>query len=214
MTGAPKARSSSRHHLRRQRRRGGADEAQRLRAMVSPIAPGARQDRLVHGRHRRVPGRLHLVQPGEELERVEARRAGHAARPPPATTAPPAIRPWMWNSGMMLRQRSSGVRRERRGDVLRRGGRRCAGDSGTILGRDVVPEVCSTSATSSGCGERPGAPPARPARRSARSVKSPAAAGASAPARRSACRAVGRDRAPGSQRRLRSPAPWRFRSDR
>jgi hypothetical protein len=50
---------------------------------------------------------------------------------------------------MMLRQTSSGVRRS----VLRI----CVAEavmftcrSGTIFGRDVVPEVCNTSATSSG----------------------------------------------------------------
>ena len=43
------------------------------------VARRARQDRLVHGRHRRVPGRLRLVEPLEEAERVEARRAEHAA---------------------------------------------------------------------------------------------------------------------------------------
>ena len=49
------------------------------RAMISRLLRGARQDRLVHGRHRRVPGRLGLVHPGKELERVEAGRAEHAA---------------------------------------------------------------------------------------------------------------------------------------
>ena len=57
----------------------------------------------------------------------------------------------MWNSGMTLRQRSSGVSasvvRMWRAEAARL---RCS--SGTILGREVVPEVCSTSATSSACG--------------------------------------------------------------
>ena len=59
-----------------------------------------------------------------------------------------AIRPWMWNSGMTLRQRSAGVSasvvRICRAEAARL---RCS--SGTILGREVVPEVCSTSASSS-----------------------------------------------------------------
>ena len=73
------------------------------------VARGAREDRLVHGRHRRVPGRLRLVEPVEEVQRVEARRAEDRCRRRRATTATAAIRPWMWNSGMMLRQRSAGV---------------------------------------------------------------------------------------------------------
>ena len=87
-----------------------------------------------------------------------------ALKPGVQTTEPPAasdasaaaISPWMWNSGMTLRQASSGVERQR--------ARRCAAPrrvtlpwvSGTIFGRAVVPEVCSTSATSSGsAGPRP-----------------------------------------------------------
>ena len=61
-----------------------------------------------------------------------------------------AISPWMWNSGMMLRHTSSGVS----ASVVAMW---CAEAvtlrwvSGTIFGRDVVPEVCSTSAMSSAC---------------------------------------------------------------
>ena len=60
----------------------------------------------------------------------------------------PAISPWMWKSGMMLRQRSPG-RREIQSAILRADAQRLAPVSGTILGRDVVPEVWSTSAASS-----------------------------------------------------------------
>src|SRR5262249_20181891 len=71
---------------------------------------------------------------------------------PPADSGArmPAIRPWMWNSGMMFRPRSFAVN-----DVVWRMLRADAvtlrWDSGTIFGRDVVPEVCSTKAMSSGC---------------------------------------------------------------
>ncbi len=60
-----------------------------------------------------------------------------------------AIRPWMWKSGITFRQRSSGVRRRvARMFPAEAHTFRCS--SGTIFGREVVPEVWSTSATSSG----------------------------------------------------------------
>ena len=86
-----------------------------------------------------------------------------ALKPGVQNTLPPAqsedstepMRPWMWNNGMTLRQRSAGVRlRMSRMWPAEAQTLRC--DSGTILGREVVPEVCSTSATSSG----PANPPA------------------------------------------------------
>ena len=79
-------------------------------------------------------------------------RAEDRGRRRPARTSIAAIRPWMWNSGMMLRQRSSGVSAERGADVPGRGREVARGSSGTIFGREVVPEVCRTSATSSGAG--------------------------------------------------------------
>jgi hypothetical protein len=59
----------------------------------------------------------------------------------------------MWNSGMTSRQRSRGVKAKVPA-MLRAEAVRLCWRSGTILGRDVVPEVWSTSATSSesGCG--------------------------------------------------------------
>ena len=45
--------------------------------------------------------------------------------------------------------------------------------NGTILGRDVVPEVCSTNATSSACAA-PGCAAAAPVRDEVSSVKEPA----------------------------------------
>ena len=61
----------------------------------------------------------------------------------------PAIRPWMWNSGMMFRPQSF-ASKPRVSRMLRADAARLRCDSGTILGRDVVPEVCSTMDTSSG----------------------------------------------------------------
>ena len=54
-----------------------------------------------------------------------------ALKPGVQNTLPPAasedstaaISPWMWNSGMMLRQRSSGRQAERRADMGGRGGK-------------------------------------------------------------------------------------------
>ena len=60
----------------------------------------------------------------------------------------PAISPWMWKSGMMLRQRSPGSS-ESQSAMLPADAQRLAPESGTIFGRDVVPEVCSTRAVSS-----------------------------------------------------------------
>src|SRR5882757_10082556 len=58
-----------------------------------------------------------------------------------------AIRPWMWNSGMMLRQRSLGFSASAP-PMWRAEAARLAADRGTILGRAVVPDVCSTRAVS------------------------------------------------------------------
>ena len=44
-----------------------------------PVLRRALQDRLVHRRHRRVPGRVELLHPGKELGSVEARRGYQAA---------------------------------------------------------------------------------------------------------------------------------------
>ena len=80
-----------------------------------------------------------------------------ALKPGAQTTLPPAatlvstaaIRPWMWNSGMTLRQRSWRSRASV-SPMWRAEAQTLRWLSGTILGREVVPEVCSTSATSSG----------------------------------------------------------------
>ena len=64
----------------------------------------------------------------------------------------PAISPWMWNSGMMLRPRSAAVKCERCVAMLSADFATLACVSGTIFGREVVPEVCRISATSLGLG--------------------------------------------------------------
>jgi hypothetical protein len=72
----------------------------------------------------------------------------HATLPPAVSEASrPATSPWMWKSGITLRQRSVGdsdrVRATLAADAQRL---RCS--RGTSFGRDVVPEVCSSNAIS------------------------------------------------------------------
>ena len=57
----------------------------------------------------------------------------------------PAMMPWMWNNGITLRERSAGVSCSAAA-MLRADQARLRCRSGTIFGRDVVPDVCSTSA--------------------------------------------------------------------
>ena len=66
-------------HKRRQRRRGRADQAQPDAGDLIRIEPRLGENRLMHGRHRGVPGRRKLAQPAEEAIDVAARRANHAA---------------------------------------------------------------------------------------------------------------------------------------
>ena len=145
------------HHLRRQGRRGGAEEAQLHPPDDLPVALRPRQDRLVHGRHRRVPGGPLRIEPAEEAQRVEARRADH--------------RPAARERGQRRRDQPVDVeqRHHVEAGVVRRqlpGSARCCRAeavtlrwvSGTIFGRAVVPEVCSTSATSSALRPCPAAP--------------------------------------------------------
>ena len=95
-----------------------------------------------------------------------------------ATTVPPvcsvdsveATSPCTWKSGMTHSETSSGVRSyvaaTLRSDVVRL---RCV--SGTRLGRDVVPLVCSTSATSSVVGHDESSVPPEPSARPEPSVR-------------------------------------------
>ena len=63
------------HDLRRQRGGRGADEAEAGCLDRGPVTAGARQNRLMHGGYGAVPARRSLLHPGEEPQRVEARRA-------------------------------------------------------------------------------------------------------------------------------------------
>ena len=73
----------------------------------------------------------------------------------------PAIRPWMWKSGMMFSPRSAAVNCSVRAMWVAEAARlRC--ESGTIFGLEVVPEVCSSIEMSSGSAMPPcaaGVPP-------------------------------------------------------
>ena len=75
MTGQRKRLLERMEHRHRQGGRTRTDEAQRIGLDHLGIAIGARQDRLVHGRHRRVPGGLRLLHPAKEFQRVETRCA-------------------------------------------------------------------------------------------------------------------------------------------
>ncbi len=68
-----------RDDLRRHRRRGRSEEAQRIGGDDVLVLRGAREDRLMHRWHRRVPGRPGLTYPAEEFQRVETGRAEHGA---------------------------------------------------------------------------------------------------------------------------------------
>src|SRR6516225_7026155 len=89
-----------------------------------------------------------------------------ALKPGVHTTSPPAaseertaaISPWMWKSGMMLRQRSSG-RSAKVAPMCLAEAAMLACDSGTNFGRDVVPEVWRRRATSSGVAKPEAAEP-------------------------------------------------------
>src|SRR5208282_6235158 len=89
--------------------------------------------------------------------RHQSKKCG-ALNPGVQTTLAPAasdanntpINPLTWNRGITLRHRSHGVRSSVATTLLIDAAR-LACVSGTILGRAVVPDVNSTSASSSGC---------------------------------------------------------------
>ena len=116
-------------------------------------------------------GRASSIQP----KNLSALKPGVQHTWPPADSGAriPAISPWMWNSGMMFRPRSVGES-ARNSRMLRAEAQTLRCESGTIFGRDVVPEVCSTSATSSGWAKPPWAGLAAPAGEASRSSKLPA----------------------------------------
>src|SRR5213078_1090567 len=85
------------------------------------------------------PKNFKALKPGEQ----------HTSPPAESGAESAAMRPWIWKSGMITRPRSFGVS----ASVLRMFEADaamflCA--RGTIFGRDVVPDVCNTSAMSSG----------------------------------------------------------------
>src|SRR5262252_8241855 len=102
----------------------------------------------------------------------------HTSLPADSGASSDAISPWMWNSGMIDRLRSSGVSASVCLTLLA-DAHTLRWVSGTILGRDVVPDVCSTSATSSGL--------AKSALVEDDSVPFPSNASENVPAPRSAC---------------------------
>ena len=73
----------------------------------------------------------------------------NTCEPADSGASTPAIRPWMWNSGMMFRPQSFELNWSVRA-MFEAEAARLHCDNGTIFGRDVVPEVCSTIDTSSG----------------------------------------------------------------
>ncbi len=104
----------------------------------------------MHGGHGRVPvGCASRIQP----KNFSASKPGAQQIEAPAESEDEtaAIRPWMWNSGITLRQRSCGVSASVAA-MCRAEAAMLDCSSGTTLGRDVVPEVCRISATSSGPG--------------------------------------------------------------
>ncbi len=112
---------------------------------------GTRQDRLQHGRNGR--------EPASDAAREPSRRSltgwkpgVHATEPPARSEASSAATsPWMWNSGITLRQRSdsrSSARRRRR-PPRRRG---CGGSAGRASAATSFPRCGASSATSSGAG--------------------------------------------------------------
>src|SRR4051812_31270652 len=86
-----------------------------------------------------------------QAKNLSALKPGVQKRQPPAESGAsrPAIKPWMWNSGMITSPTSLGpspsvlITLNAEAHTLR-------WLSGTILGRDVVPEVCRINAMSSG----------------------------------------------------------------
>ena len=97
--------------------------------------------------------------PSSQAKKRSALKPGVQITVPPASSeaSTAAISPWMWKSGMMLRQRSPGVSASQ-AEMLRAEAQRLAPVSGTILGLDVVPEVWSTSAASVPFSASPSAP--------------------------------------------------------
>ena len=151
-----------RHHLFGQGRGGGADQPQGPAGDDFPVRRRARKNSLMNGRRGGVPGGLKAIQPAKELLRGRSPARRRCARPRSSDDRTAAIRPWIWNSGMTFRQQSCGVSASEAA-ILTADWQRLAWVSGTILGLDVVPEVCRTSAVSDGSARLNPATGVRPA---------------------------------------------------
>ena len=92
-------------------------------------------------------GRASLIHP----KNFRALKPGVQQTCPPAESGArmPAMSPWIWNSGMMLTPRSCAVKASAV-RMLRAEAQTFRCERGTILGREVVPEVWSTRAMSPG----------------------------------------------------------------
>jgi len=112
---------------------------------------------------------LSALNPG--VQKTEPPRESGAERP--------AISPWMWNKGITLSARSL-AESSSVVAMLRAEAQMLAWASGTIFGREVVPEVCRMRATSPGSAG-PGLPAAPAAAPDSRNAPAPACgSGASA----------------------------------
>ena len=142
--------------VRRQRRRRRADEAQRVAR--DDVAAGARRARaigLVHRRHGGVPGRLAARRSqSKNRRRRRSRACTRRWRRRPARRAARPIRPWMWNSGITLRQRSRVASAPACARCCRRRRRGCAGSAARSSAAPSCRRCAAPSATSSGSGGR------------------------------------------------------------
>ena len=140
MTGTP---NSSCELVEHRRRAATPTTSGRSAGRRRPRSRGSGEHHLVHRRHRRVVGRLQLVDPAVELEGVEAGGARSTAPPADSGASRPAMIPWMWNSGITVKRRGrAAVSCERRGDVAGRRGRGCA----AAAARSWVATWCPTCA--------------------------------------------------------------------
>ena len=137
----------------------GADEERTKRSRARAMAPAwrcarARMSWCMVGTAVYQVGRYSSSQ---SKKRKALKSPGQATAPPAASGASsPATMPWMWKRGIVTRPQSSGARaRERATDAAETARFACV--RGTVLGRAVVPEVCSTRAVASGAGGATGA---------------------------------------------------------
>ena len=174
MTGAANSASSACMTVRGS----GADDERTKRNPAFAAAPGLRGARASTAWCIVGTAVNHVAPPAlsQEKKRSALKPGAQNTLPPAASDdSTAAINPWMWNSGMTLRQRSPGPSASAAA-ICRADAARLAWVSGTFFGREVVPDVCSASAASSGAAGRASA---RPDAGEPVSAKSPAAAPAS-----------------------------------